>query len=118
MLYGLWHLGNDAENIPPLKSVTGNDYSLAEERKRHSDVRFLMLCFKDCLVAAEANIEKPSQMQVTDMYIKLSETFLRDGFPLNNEPGHIRRNGQMIWTTVVKFLRKRSAYLRGQVTTE
>lgn len=93
VLVALQHYLVGAGNIPPLALVSPSDFSVPNEKKRFSDLRFLMRRIEGVLRKSGKWVESPSLVQVNSMYHLLSE----DDFPKFRE---------VHWKTLANSLRK------------
>ena len=88
----LWHLGDQRLGVPALKRVPPRDFSHVASRKRLCDIRFL----SNKVIVSEDSLS-----------IQVINGMWRDFLAEKSENRGVRKRfGQLLWTTVVKNLRK------------
>ena len=70
--------------------------------------------YEKALKDNDAWIQRPKRVQVAELYVRASQLL---DISTETDDNRIRRNGQLIWTTVVKNFRKRDKQARNQAET-
>ena len=96
-----WFLGDSNSGIPPLRRI-GTQSIQKSELKRFSDLKYFVKKLTDILQEMGQYIEKPSILQVPQMY---EAAFERLGISSNSATNRKRRGGELMWTTIVRNLR-------------
>ena len=99
-----WWLGDKPNNIPALKLIPKSNIHDSQAR-RFSDLKYLVKELSRLLEENESLVANPSPLQVTQMYEKAVDLMELDQ---QTSKKRTRRNGQLLWTTVVKHLRQKN----------
>lgn len=102
-LYTLWHLGDPANRISPLKKFTLSDISFTGNRARMnlSEARCLVAVLDEEAAKAGKRISaKPSHSEIVELF-RLGVNGLN--IPLKTPGGRIRDIFRLKWTTLTKY---------------
>jgi len=102
-LYTLWHLGDPANRISPLKKFTVSDISFTGNRARMnlSEARCLVAVLdKEAAKAGKRISAKPSQSEIIELF-RLGVNGLN--VPLTTPGGRARDIFRLKWTTLTKY---------------
>lgn len=102
-LYILWHIGDPANRISPLKKFTVSDISFTGNRARMnlSEARCLVAVLdKEAAKAGKRISAKPSHSEITELF-RLGVNGLN--IPLTTPGGRVRDIFRLKWTTLTKY---------------
>lgn len=101
-IWEYWLCGDAEKNIPPLKHLQPFDFTHRNQKKRFSDLKYLMYHFMECLAADDLT----SNISISEARIVYSN--IKDKISLHEttKENHRRRKVQTLWTTMVTYLRK------------
>lgn len=105
IIWGNWWIGDSTAKIPPLSKVR-NMHLPSAQKKRFSDLKFLMNSIIKALEQAGRFIPEPSVIEVGAMFDHANNLL---GLEPRTPTGRVRRTGQLAWSTVVKQLRKKQS---------
>ena len=127
----LWYCGSALKGYPPFKQLTSCDLANRDDKKRLSDLRFLIKSFntfieRELQDRTDADQRLQEKKMVEDfkanptvavaeaIFLKYESKFYNW---LNIDSGYNQRRSQLKWSTFVKKLRKRSSLDAKQLPT-